>query len=227
MNIIVVGSSRNDFIITPGRERFLVDEKHTELDEKNNMYCELTGMYYLWKNNNDEIVGLEHYRRTFFDIFRNIPLDETAVKTYLAKYDVITPFLNRDPCRKNLYDDLASHITSEGVEKTLHIIKDLYGEDDEKFYREYLNRVEKHGFNLFITTREKFEKYAEWIFSILFKLDETSKLPLRSYGYVSEFFMNAFFDKQGYTLKEVPILYREGNRQRLNTLDMGFANNYK
>jgi len=226
MRIIVVGSTKNDFIITPGREQYLVEQQHTELDVKNSMYCELTGMYYLWKNTTDDIVGLEHYRRTFFDIYKNMPLDENAVKKYLSKYDVIMTFKNRDLNRKNLYDDLASHITANGVEKTLSIIKDLYGNDEEQFYRNYLNRVEKHGFNLFITTRDKFEKYAEWIFSILFDLDKISKLPLRSYGYVSEFLMNAFFEKQNYSIKALPILYREFGRQRLGTIDMAFADNY-
>lgn len=226
MRIIVVGSAKNDFIITPGREQYLVEQQHTELDSKNSMYCELTGMYYLWKKTKDDIVGLEHYRRTFFDIFKNMPLDETAVKKYLSKYDVIMTFKNRDPGQKNLYIDLASHITINGVETTLNIIKNVYGNIEEQFYRNYLNRVEKHGFNLFITTRDKFEKYAKWIFSILFELDKTSKLPLRSYGYVSEFLMNAFFEKQNYSIKALPILYREGNNQRLGTIDMAFADNY-
>lgn len=225
MRIIVVGSTKNDFIITPGREQYLVEQQHTELDAKNSMYCELTGMYYLWKNTKDDIVGLEHYRRTFFDIFKNAPLDETAIKKYLSKYDVIMTYKNRDPNRKNLYADLASHITVDGVEKTLSIIKTLY--DDEQFYRNYLNRVEKHGYNLFITTRDKFEKYAEWIFSILFELDKNSKLPARSFGYVSEFLMNAFFEKQNYTIKEIPILYCENGYKRIGTRDMAFADNYK
>ena len=49
------------------REKFLVDQPHAgdNIDDLNPWYCELTGLYYLWKNCNDDIVGLEHYRRYF------------------------------------------------------------------------------------------------------------------------------------------------------------------
>lgn len=68
MCILVVGSRKNHFIKADYRERYIIEDEHAipNIDVKNSLYCELTGMYYLWKHGNDEIVGLEHYRTYFW-----------------------------------------------------------------------------------------------------------------------------------------------------------------
>lgn len=73
---------------------------------------------------------------------------------------------------------------------------------------------------MFITTREKFERYAEFIFSILSELEKRVVLPNRSYGYISEFLMNAFWLRQQYTILHIPILFYCNNRFMINTPDM-------
>lgn len=68
MKIYVVGSSKNKFFTLDNiREKFLIDEKHTDtnIDFLNPWYSELTGLYHLWKNDKDDVVGLEHYRTGF------------------------------------------------------------------------------------------------------------------------------------------------------------------
>ena len=59
--IYVVGSSKTKFLPLDGiREKFLVDVDHDgdNIDSLNPWYSELTGMYYLWKHCNDDIVVL-------------------------------------------------------------------------------------------------------------------------------------------------------------------------
>ena len=68
MKIYVVGSNKNIFLpLDDIREKFIINETHKgdNIDDLNPWYCELTGLYYLWKNCDDDIVGLEHYRRYF------------------------------------------------------------------------------------------------------------------------------------------------------------------
>lgn len=60
MCILVVGSRKNHFIRADYRERYIIEDEHTipNIDVKNSLYCELTGMYYLWKYNKDQIVRI-------------------------------------------------------------------------------------------------------------------------------------------------------------------------
>ena len=39
------------------------DDTGDHISEKNPYYCELTGIYWLWKNVRCDIVGICHYRR--------------------------------------------------------------------------------------------------------------------------------------------------------------------
>lgn len=90
MKIYVVGSSENKFLPLDNiREKFLIDEKHEgdNIDFLNPWYCELTGLYYLWKHVDDDIVGLEHYRRYF--VQNNHIITKEEIETILKDHDII------------------------------------------------------------------------------------------------------------------------------------------
>lgn len=92
MKIYVVGSSKNKFFkLDESREKFLIDKPHEgdNIDNVNPWYCEMTGLYYLWKHVDDEIVGLEHYRRYMTNA--NKPITEAEAKTLLENYDLLCP----------------------------------------------------------------------------------------------------------------------------------------
>lgn len=106
MKIYVVGSSKNRFLPLDNiREKFLIDQKHDgdNIDFLNPWYCELTGLYYLWKHCDDDIVGLEHYRRYFVNENDQL-LSENEIRYILKDYDVICPIhYNKPNIRSMIY----------------------------------------------------------------------------------------------------------------------------
>lgn len=76
---------------------YLKDNVGDNISEKNPNYCELTGLYWIWKNCNDEYKGLVHYRRYFGK--SNLKIGPSNIYTYqemvkmLETADIVLPYL--------------------------------------------------------------------------------------------------------------------------------------
>ena len=81
-----VGAAGKDVI--PGYQR---DDEGDNISTKNPHYCELTGVYWAWKNLDADYVGLAHYRRHFRGKGpRNILTLEEASQLF-SKAPVVVP----------------------------------------------------------------------------------------------------------------------------------------
>ena len=198
MKIYVVGSSKNKFLpLDDIREKFLIDEKHEgdNIDFLNPWYCELTGLYYLWKHVDDDIVGLEHYRRYFSRNGRNI-LNKKEISDLLTKYDIITiraGYSKANPCKTWLIRNGKWFET----QKFLLFLKHYVGEDYYKHCCKFLNGDYHCLGNMFIGKKEVINEYCSFIFDVLenYLLAEEQfgrKLPKRIIGYFTEFLFGAW-----------------------------------
>lgn len=57
---VLIGVGRNDI-----KNVEVYDCAGENIAEKNANYCELTALYWIWKNSDAETIGMEHYRRFF------------------------------------------------------------------------------------------------------------------------------------------------------------------
>ena len=198
MKIYVVGSSKNKFLpLNNIREKFLIDKPHEgdNIDSLNPWYCELTGLYYLWKHCNDDVVGLEHYRRYFVNK-RNQPLNEKEIVDSLKDYDILCIRANYSKKRPPK-TWLIQQKKWLDMKKFLIFIKIYIGED---YYNACINHLngDWHALgNMFICKKELINEYCEFIFDLTSNYIEAEKscgriLPKRIIGYFTEFLFGAW-----------------------------------
>jgi len=189
----------------------------------NPFFCELTGLYWAWKNLNADYIGLVHYRRHFSmkkkESFESI-LSYDELKPYLGKVRVFVP--NR---RRYFIETLLSHYKHTHYEIQLNETKKIIKEKYPAYISSY-NKVVKHTygymFNMMIMEKPLINDYCLWLFDILFELGrrinmpELSEFQKRYYGRVSEIIFNVWLDYKIKTgeikqneVKEIPYIHME------------------
>lgn len=207
MKIYVVGSSKNRFLpLNNIREKFLIDKPHEgdNIDNLNPWYCELTGLYYLWKHVDDDIVGLEHYRRYFVNNKWQI-LSENEVKSRLTNADIL--------CAHARYSKIRPVITwinlngkRKDFDKFLIFAKCYVGEEYVNNCWRILNGDYHCLGNMFICKKELIDEYCTFIFDVLEKYHNAEKSfnripPKRIFGYFTEFLFAAWLKMKNKKIK--------------------------
>ncbi len=186
------------------------DNKGENISAKNPSYCELTGLYWAWKNLDADYAGLAHYRRHFTakpaskrkDKENKFPyvLNGEEARSLTAKYDVIVPS-KRKYYIESLYSHYAHTHYKEHLDETRRIIETMYPEYLAS-YDKVVKRTYGYMFNMMIMRRDYFDSYCQWLFDILFELEKRISMPElsafqgRFYGRVSEIIFNVWLDYQ-------------------------------
>lgn len=197
MSIYVVGSTKNKFRRLDNlREKFFVDQPHKgdNIDRFNPFCCELTGLYYMWKHGNDEIVGLEHYRR-YLSVKGNAPIGEDEIRKRLQTADVLCTTVSYG------YSPIKTYFVKNGkLEPLLRYMTFLEVMEGRRYAdhcRNYMNgNVHVLG-NIFIAKRSFLDEYAPYLFRTLgcfYRAEKAYRRPLqpRILGYLSEFLFGAY-----------------------------------
>ena len=191
----------------------------------NPSFCELTGMYWAWKNLDADYVGLAHYRRHFSlhkrgkDPFASV-LRREELEPMLDRYLVFVP-KKRHYYIETLYSHYAHTHYAQQLDETRAIIAQqcpAYLASYDKVVR----RTSGYMFNMMIMRQDLFHSYCRWLFDILFRLKENLKMDDlsffqgRFYGRVSEIIFNVWLDHQIATgvlrpdqIRELPCLHME------------------
>ena len=106
------------------------DNTGNNISNKNREWCELTGIYWAWKNygkiGNPNYIGFMHYRRFFlFDNCKN----KKNLENYIKNYDfMILEHFPLEKCYKNNYEQYknAEYHHIKDFEKALEITKVFY-----------------------------------------------------------------------------------------------------
>ncbi len=186
---------------------YVKDNTGDNISLKNPGFCELTGIYWAWKNLDADYIGLVHYRRHFSRHKTKDPFDG------VLKYNELEPLLDKAKLvvpkkRKYYIETLYSHYKHthyiSQLDETRQIIQEKYPEYISS-YDKVVNRTYGYMFNMFIMERELLNEYCAWLFDILFELEnrvnagkvdmpELSAFHARFYGRVSEIIFNVWLD---------------------------------
>ncbi len=201
-----VGATGKDSI---GYQR---DDDGENISQKNPAYCELTGIYWAWKNLKADYIGLAHYRR-HFGKSRDKVLDEKTAKKLLEKCDVIVP-KKRNYYIENLYSHYVNTLHADPLDKTFEIINEKYPEYSAEMQKLH-TRKSAHMFNMFIMKKEHFDSYCEWLFDILGELEtrvdstQYDTFHARFYGRVSELLLDVWLNTNNIKAIDYPFVYME------------------
>lgn len=190
------------------------------ISTKNNIYCELTGLYHVWKNvSNVTYVGLCHYRRLpamKVGIFgKTQVLSGSQMLELLESYDVILP----NKAKKNgvlngFFADGDSAIESYRPYKLmLPVVQELYPDYLDDFKAEFHTPEMSFG-NIMVCSKKLFDAYCKWLFDVLFRVEQNvlssgDKNEPRELGYYSEWLLNVWVRHQNLKVKYVPLFLPE------------------
>lgn len=212
-----VGAEGKDPFEVKAAHPILPDNEGDNISAKNPNYCELTGLYYMWKNVPSDYLGLSHYRR-YFSANRNSDKWERIagrkeIAQQLAKSDIILP-VKRNYFIETNYSQYVHAHHEEDLRMTRNIIK-KYHPEFLRAYDESMKRTSGHRFNMFVMRRDIADEYCEWLFSILFELEKHldisnySMNDARVFGFVSERLLDPWIETRGYSYTEMPVVFME------------------
>ena len=202
-----------------GKEKYgyLRDNIGNHISGKNANYCELTGLYWIWKNTDDSYKGLVHYRRYFGRNNLSNKISEICSYQYLLNclksVDIVLPYV--EYFKQNAKEEILLHCCTEEIfDKLRQIIETKYPDYIETYDR-YFNENKASLFNMLFCKREIFDAYCEWLFSILFVLEKQVDLAKlntyqqRLYGFLSERLLNVWVIKNKLVVKHLPVIHME------------------
>lgn len=204
----------------PLNERWLRDDTGDSISVKNPHYCELTALYWAWKNldvSDADCIGLTHYRRYFASRCiggkRGRIATGAQISDKLRHADALLPRKRRYFIETNYSQYAHAHHELDLI-KTKEILAELYP-DYIKPWDSVMARTSGHRFNMLVFSRALLDAYCGWLFSILFELEARldissySRSDARVFGYISERLLDIWLEKNGVQYAELPVVNLE------------------
>lgn len=208
-------------------EKLLIQTDNTgdNISRKNGSYCELTALYWAWKNLKDiDIIGLCHYRRyfNFYDAeqwpienreetdFERFALDIPVGKlksVNKGKIIVPAPWFFKD----TLHSQFCQNHSYHDYDALRNIVLSVNDKYSEAFCNVMEKGIKLHPFNMFIMRWCDFDDMCSWLFDLLEKYEQVTDVSCysmeqkRLYGFVSERLLNVWYLANEKKLIEVPV----------------------
>ena len=203
------------------------DDTGDNISSLNPYYCELTGLYWIWKNSEEspeDLVGLVHYRRYFATKRSNLryayfgelpkPLEYGQMKTVIKDADtVILPERSR-----NIYSLETAYAINHNIED-LRILRKAIEDNCPEYLKEFDQVFKGHyfyGYNMMVCRKCVLDSYCEWLFPLMktvengIDMDQKSdSYQRRIYGFLSERLLQVWVLHNQYKIRTFEVFNTE------------------
>ena len=210
------------------------------ISDKNRSFCELTAIYWAWKNIKNiypdlQYIGLNHYRRFFsFNETRltasGIPkdvknislykLDKSQIESWLLSNKIITtPKAYLKMSVASGYEH--AHYSSD-LRIVHDIVRDIFPESLQAFNEVFLGSNYFYDCNMFIMPWNEFDEYCKWLFTILFEAEKRIDISRydtyqkRIFGFMAERLWTVWVQYRHYSLKNLNYYVYTENPKKIN-----------
>lgn len=203
------------------------DDAGANISWKNPCYCELTGIYWAWKNlKGIDIIGLCHYRR-YFDFHHQVgyPHGIRHSETFPQfRLDVPQDILEKVwkgnivvPCARYLRESVQMHFCVNHDSNDYRLLRDTINQGAapsiRKAFRKVFHRgIALHPYNMFIMRWDDFDAYCSWLFSQLERVEhgidvsQRDSYQRRVFGFMAERLLGVWITANGKQIIEKPIV---------------------
>ena len=194
---------------------FASDDDGEGISAKNPSFCELTAVYWAWKNLDPEIgaVGLVHYRRHFKGPSGGLATWRDFA-TSLEGRDAILP-KERNYFIDTTYSQYAHAHHAQDLDTARAVLEERHS-DFIAAFDAAMKSTKGHRFNMFVMRRAVFDEYCGWLFDVLFEMERRldvsgySAYDSRVFGFVAERLLDVWIAAKGVSYAEMPVLHLEG-----------------
>lgn len=197
---------------------------------KNSSYCELTALYWLWKNDKSDYQGLCHYRRYFGTGLGHLLKVLTGANCLFLHgdqmcgifdkgYDAIVVRRKKHPRGMTVKESYASKHHVEDLDAC----RDYIARACPEWLVPFDTAMDRHwtyAFNMIVSRRELMDECCSFMFNVLDGVEDEidARLPCydeynkRVYGFLGERLMHAFIESllaHGGKIKEQPVICTE------------------
>lgn len=227
---IHVGAALGKATLPMQRDDEWQGEPCDNISAKNPSYCELTALYWAWKNlprmqPRLEYVGVNHYRR-YFD-FGRVPaakdmtvrpeaevgsyrVNGEALESLLSAHDVVVPRNIHEPY--SLFADYGYWRFSDDLRCAMRVVHELDPAFDEALYQVMMRSNVLAPYSMGVMGWDVFCAYCTWLFGVLAEVERRCDIgsynveQARIYGYIAERLWNVWLLKEGLKVVYLPIV---------------------
>ena len=196
---------------------FTGDDTGDNISSRNPHYCELTALYWAWKNLDADFLGLVHYRRHFAGKRFGDPRRRIAAGADLAGKLSRAPLLLPTP-RRYFIETNRSHYIHAHHAEDLDTVRAVIAEIFPDFLADFdrvMRRTGGHRFNMFVMRRDLLDAYCSWLFTILFAVEKRLDIShydpysARVFGFLGERLLDVWLEHEKILFLEVPTVHLE------------------